>query len=80
MCDFEHGNPEEFNKRFWEFIDENLISNEELLFNDDWQRALTYKLWKRQNNSDIDIAYIYTIAKDIIEVYKIYNPKFKKYY
>lgn len=80
MYEFDNVTPEEFNRRFWEFIDEKLVSNEDLQNNDDWQRALTYKLWKRQNNSDVDIAYIYTIAKDIIEVNKIYNPKFKKYY
>ena len=78
MYDFEYGTPEEFNRRFWEFIDEELVSNEDLEINDDWQRALTYKLWKRQNSSDVDIAYIYTIAKDIIEVNKLYSPKFKK--
>lgn len=78
MNPFEQDTPEEFNRKFWEFIDSELISNKDLQDNDDWQNALTYKLWKRQNNSDVDIAYIYTIARDIIEVYKLYNPKFEK--
>jgi len=78
MYDFEQETPEEFNQRFWEFISEDLVSNEDLLNNDDWQRAFTYKLWKRQRNSDVDIAYIYTIAKDILEVNKLYNPLLKK--
>lgn len=77
MYEFDNVTPEEFNRRFWEFIDEKLVSNEDLQNNDDWQRALTYKLWKRQNNSDVDIAYIYTIAKDIIEVNKLYKPTLK---
>lgn len=78
MYIFEQESPEEFNKKFWEFIAEDLVSNVDLETNDDWQNALTYKLWKRHNNSDIDIAYVYTIAKDIIEVYKLYKPQFEK--
>lgn len=77
MNEFEYGTPEEFNTRFWEFIAEDLVSNEDLENNDDWGKALTYKLWKRYNMSDIDIAYIYTVARDIIEVYKLYKPNFK---
>lgn len=78
MQSFEQETPEEFNRRFWEFISDDLVSNKDLKNNDDWQNALTYKLWKRQNNSDVDIAYIYTIARDIMEVYKLYDPEFEK--
>ena len=78
MQEFEHETPEEFNRKFWEFIESELISNKDLEANDDWQMMLTYKLWKRQKDSDVDIAYIYTIARDIIEVYKRYEPSFEK--
>ena len=65
----------EFDEFFWNYIDENLVSNMDLDTNKDWADEIVFSVWRTYKNSEsLTENEVCKIAENIISAYNKYKP------